>query len=72
MLGLIDVTRYQSSGFRVIKQAAGQDFGYYTSGISGRTSTGPQLTVTQRRTAAIKAARQWWKDQAGGGDSDRK
>ena len=75
VLGLIDVTRYQSSGFRVIKQAAGQDFGYYTSGISGGTSTGPQLTVTQRRTAAIKAARQWWKDQAGGtGDSnsDRK
>ncbi|MEC8935084.1 MAG: hypothetical protein VX958_06435, partial [Planctomycetota bacterium] len=71
VLGLIDLTRYQSSGFRVIKQAAGQDFGYYTSGISGRTSTGPQLTVTQRRAAAIKAARQWWKDQ-GGGDSDRK
>ena len=75
VLGLIDVTRYQSSGFRVIKQAAGQDFGYYTSGISGGTSTGPQLTVTQRRAAAIKAARQWWKDQAGGAgdsDSDRK
>ena len=72
VLELIDLTRYQSSGFRVIKQAAGQDFGYYTSGISGRTSTGPQLTVTQRRAAAIKAARQWWKDQGGGGDSDRK
>jgi hypothetical protein len=70
ILGLIDQTRYQSSGFRIIKQAAGQDFGYYTSRSSAGTTAGPRQTAAERRKAAIKAARQWWAGQAEADDDD--
>ena len=77
ILGLIDETRYQSSGFRIIKQAAGQDFGYYSSAASQGSVSGlknRQPTLAERRKSAIEAARKWWKKRngTGGGDSKEK
>ena len=77
ILGLIGETRYQSSGFRIIKQAAGEDFGYYSSAASQGSVSGlksRQPTLAERRKSAIEAARKWWKERngAGGGDSKEK
>ena len=66
ILGLIDATRYQSSGFRIIKQAAGEDFGYYSSTTAQRSVSGlksPQPTFAERRKSAIEASRKWWKER---------
>lgn len=75
VLGLIDQTRYQSSGFRVIRQVAGQDFGYYARSAPGASigrQTPSQLTAKQRREAAVKAARAWWKNKSRDIDAEKK
>lgn len=68
VMGLIDQPRYQATSFRVIKEAAGQDFGYYATSSSAGLSTGgrpagatARLTLAQRRKKAVEAARAWWK-----------
>ena len=75
VLKLIDETRYQSSGFRVIRQAAGEDFGYYSSRTSQGLSTGQkraQPTFAERRKLAIEAARKWWENKNGTADGAAK
>ena len=69
VMKLVDQPRYQATSFRVIKEAAGEDFGYYSSS-STRFSAGSQGTgrsaqpsLAQRRRKAVEAARAWWKKE---------
>ncbi len=54
-------TRYQTVGFRIVKNLAGNDFGYAQSRIRTKTP-GASGTVTRRvpSTEVIASARKWW------------
>ena len=79
VMKLVDQPRYQATSFRVIKEAAGEDFGYYSSS-SSRFSAAPQgsgrsaqPTLAQRRRKAVEAARAWWeKEKSAAGDPPAK
>ena len=79
VIGVIDQPRYQSNAFRIIKEAAGQDFGYYASSSSSGLSSGARgpggnagPTPAQRRKKAIEAARAWWKKKTSTADDGLK
>ena len=69
VMELVDQSRYQATSFRVIKEAAGEDFGYYSSSSSGfsagsqGTGRSAQPSLAQRRRKAVEAARAWWKKE---------
>jgi hypothetical protein len=60
-------TRYQSTGFRVVKRVAGSDFGYSLSRNIGAVSTGAvrrsSTELREAREKAIADARAWWKTE---------